>query len=162
MSAFPLCHNVMTVEQYLQPFLCVTVKSQAELERLPGFVVNNKSTLRQSPTAGTYCQAAESSLFLWPFVAFHSNSLMTMSHLQIVLNSTGGISVLSNCLWVRSPCESALCQVGCKPIWCWCSRDSVMDSTASTLPQKGGRAQRLSFDEFYLSGVLKQSRVTRG
>lgn len=39
-----------------------TGKSQAELAVL---IVNNKSLLRQSPTAGTYHQAADSTLFLW-------------------------------------------------------------------------------------------------
>lgn len=55
----------------------------------------NKSLLRQSPTAGTYHQAAESTLFLWPLVGFLSNSLMKMSHPQIVLLCIGGKLVLS-------------------------------------------------------------------
>lgn len=70
---------------------CLTGKSQAELAVL---IVNNKSLLRQSPTAGTYHQAAESTLFLWPLVGFHSNSLMKMSHPQIVLLCIGGKLVL--------------------------------------------------------------------
>lgn len=73
--------------------LHLTEKSQAELERLAELIVNNKSPLRQSPTAGTYHQAAESTLFLWPLVGFHS--LMKISHPQIVLLCIGGKLVLS-------------------------------------------------------------------
>lgn len=67
---------------------CLTEKSLAELA---GLVVNNKSLPCQLPTAGTYHQAAESTLFLWPLVRFHSNSLMKMSHPQmcvLVANSS--------------------------------------------------------------------------
>lgn len=141
---------------------CLTGKSQAELAVL---IVNNKSLLRQSPTAGTYHQAAESTLFLWPLVGFHSNSLMKMSHPQIVLLCIGGKLVLGKWVRVQPPCEPAPCQAGCKPIWCWCSRDSVRDRNTVQLPLfqrveaglKGWyRAQ------VFLFVVLVECRMARG
>lgn len=41
------------------------------------------------------------------------------------------------------PVEAAPCPAGCKPIWCWCSRDSVMDGNTAQPPlstERGGSA----------------------
>lgn len=59
---------------------------------------------------------------------------MKMSHPQIALLWVGGKLVMSKRLRVQLPRESAQCQAGCKPIWCWCSRDSVMDRNPVQLP----------------------------
>lgn len=73
----PLWGTVMTAGK--------TCRLQSEWEvpggagRLASFTVNCKSLLRQSPAAGTHHP-----FFLWPFVAFHFNSLMEMSHPQIM------------------------------------------------------------------------------
>lgn len=99
----------MTAEQKPAGF-CLIGKSQAALAVL---IVNNKSLLRQSPTAGTYHQAAESTLFLW---LIHSNSLMKMTHPHIVLLCVGGELDLGEGASVQPPCVPVPCQQGCKPI----------------------------------------------
>lgn len=101
-----------------------TGKSQAELAV---HIVNNKSLLRKPPSAGTYHQAAKSTLFLWPLNWSHSDSLMKMTHPVIVPLCIGGKLVLGKWIRVQLPCEPAPCRAGCKPIPCWCSRDSVTD-----------------------------------
>lgn len=98
---------------------CLTEKSQAELA---GLVVNNKSLLCQSLTAGMYHQGAESTLFLWPLVGFRSNSLMKMSHPQIVL-----LCVLVANGSSANECESS------HPVSLHCARLAVNQSDADAV-----------------------------
>ena len=91
---------------------------------------------------------------------------MTMSHLQIVLLCIGGKLVLGKRAGVQSPCEAALCQAGCKPIWCWCSRDTVMDRRTQYhfhFHQRAEAGQRglLQGLDLSLSVVLVQNGVRR-
>lgn len=69
---------------------------------------------------------------------------MKMSHLQIALLCIGGKLVLRKWVRVQLPCEPAQRQPGCKPIWCWCSRDGVMDRNTVQLIERRATAERLT------------------
>lgn len=125
---------------------CLTGKSQAEL-------ANDQTQLRRCRTAGMYHP-------LWFHSDFSPDPLMKMSHPQIVLLWIGGKLVVSERVRAQLPRDAAQCQAGCKPIWCWCSRDSVMDRNPVQLPffHRGEPELRRVLHRFWLLSAERQSK----
>ena len=152
----------MTAEHEPAGF-CLPERSQAELA---GLVVNNKSPL--SPPASD-CRDVSSSCGVY-FIprASHRISLKLINENESSVDSAvvywWQIGPHQNEYEFRPPCEPAPCPTGCKPIRCWCSRDSVLwAGTQYSLhfPQRrGGRAGVR--DQICLFVVLVQCRTTRG